>query len=361
MAAAGVGVPLGAWLYERRRPAVRYREGRFGRLRPDPRGVLDLLEGFSYRILQRAGTPMSDGVPMPPAPDGMACFTADDGSLVLMRNHELPGGLRARFYDLPIARAAYDPSAAGGVSRVVLDPATREVRSSNMVLAGTVMNCSGGPSPWGWLSCEETVEPDHGYVFLCDPSADRVAQPVRISGYGRFRHEAAAIDPARAVAYLTEDRPDGCLYRFVPHDPADPFEGRLQALRVRARPAENTAAWRRGQSAEIDWIDLPEPTPEGDALRAQAHALGAAVIKRGEGVTFDEDQITLCATTGGPIEAGRDLPSHGRRRRRHAGGPRLLHRPRRAGHAGQRDHRAERERLLRGGRDSRRLRPRPHP
>ena len=247
---------------------------------------------------------MSDGVPVPPAPDGMACFTADDGGLVVMRNHELPGGLRGRFYDLPIARAAYDPSAAGGVSRVVLDPATREVRSSNMVLAGTVMNCSGGPSPWGWLSCEETVDPDHGYVFLCDPSADHVAQPVRISGYGRFRHEAAAIDPARAVAYLTEDRPDGCLYRFVPHDPADPFEGRLQALRVRARPAENTAAWRRGQSAEIDWIDLPDPTPEGDALRAQAHALGAAVIKRGEGVTFDGDQITLCATTGGPIEAG---------------------------------------------------------
>ena len=52
---------------------------------------------------------------------------------------------------------AYNPNGFGGVTRVVLDPETLEVISSNLVLAGTIRNCAGGMSPWGWLSCEETV------------------------------------------------------------------------------------------------------------------------------------------------------------------------------------------------------------
>ncbi|MHC8863601.1 alkaline phosphatase PhoX [Arenicellales bacterium IMCC57338] len=43
------------------------------------------------------------------------------------------------------------------------------VKSTNFILTGTSRNCSGGASPYGWLSCEETEEDGHGYVFLCDP------------------------------------------------------------------------------------------------------------------------------------------------------------------------------------------------
>ncbi|MFT3756490.1 MAG: DUF839 domain-containing protein [Pseudoxanthomonas sp.] len=43
--------------------------------------------------------------------------------------------------------------------------------------------------------------------------------PQRITAYGRFLHEAVAIDPADHAAYLTEDRSEGCLYRFVPAQP----------------------------------------------------------------------------------------------------------------------------------------------
>lgn len=293
-------VPVGLWL-TRRAPAE-YRPGPFGTLRPDPEGLLDLLEGFSYRVLERAGSAMSDGNPVPPRPDGMACMEASDGSLVLMRNHELPGGLRGRFYGLPSSSVAYDAHAAGGVTRVVLDPRTLERRASNLVLAGTSTNCSGGASPWGWLSCEESVEPDHGFVFLCDPSADRARPPVRIDGYGRFRHEAAAVDAERAVTYLTEDQHDGCLYRFVPHDPSSPFEGRLQALAVGGREGASTRAWAAGERVEIEWIDLPDPTR--DDLRRHARALGAATFARGEGACFRGGELYFAASVGGPIEAG---------------------------------------------------------
>src|SRR5262245_48392007 len=59
-----------------------------GPLRPDPKGILDLPEGFSYRILERAMDPMDDGYRVPGRPDGTACFPGPGGTLVLMRNHE---------------------------------------------------------------------------------------------------------------------------------------------------------------------------------------------------------------------------------------------------------------------------------
>ncbi|MBT5817818.1 MAG: DUF839 domain-containing protein, partial [Proteobacteria bacterium] len=35
------------------------------------------------------------------------------------------------------------------------------VKSTNFILTGTSRNCSGGASPYGWLSCEETEEDGH--------------------------------------------------------------------------------------------------------------------------------------------------------------------------------------------------------
>ncbi len=301
VAASGAALPLGRWLFER--PSV-FREGPFGRLRPDPARTLDLLEGFRYRVLERSGAWMSDGHRVPARPDGMACFEVSDGSLVLMRNHELPGGLAARYYGLPNVREAFDRSSSGAVTRVVLDAHTLRRRSSNLVLAWTNLNCSGGPSPWGWLSCEENVDRGHGFVFLCDPSADSVRAPRPIAGYGRFRHEAAAVDPSNAIAYLSEDLTDGCLYRFVPHDPSSPFEGRLQALRVRGRRAAHTRTMRAGERREIDWVDVRETAPEENVLRHRAHELGAASFARGEGIAFGGGALYVSASIGGANGTG---------------------------------------------------------
>ena len=87
------------------------------------------------------------------------------------------------------------------------------------------------------MSCEEAFDALHGYTFVCPVDATSVTTPQRIVGYGHFRHEAVAVDPEGNVAYLTEDRPDSALYRFVPNDPAAPFTGALQALRVRGLDA----------------------------------------------------------------------------------------------------------------------------
>jgi secreted PhoX family phosphatase len=275
---------------------------------PDPAGVLDLPPGFSYRVLQRQGDPLSDGYRAPGLPDAMGCFAGADGSIVLMRNHELMpehGVIGPYTPQQGPPSEAYDRNAMGGVSRLVLDPETLAIRRSNLVLAGSTRNCAGGLSPWGWLSCEEAVDPGHGYVFLCPSDAERVAPARALRGYGRFRHEAASVDPATMIAYLTEDQTDGCFYRFVPHDPGAPFAGKLQALRVKGRPAFSTAELMPGTRLPIDWVDVPEPDPlEDDSVRYQAQNAGAAIVCRGEGLWLAPDAAYFCATSGGPIGHG---------------------------------------------------------
>jgi hypothetical protein len=285
----------------------RDRQPRPDTLVADPKRLLDLAPGFHYRVLQKQFAAMNDGYRVPALPDGMACFAGGDGTLILMRNHEIsvPAllGPYARGQKPPAE--AYDASAHGGVTRVVLDATTLELRSSNLVLTGTARNCSGGSCRWGWLSCEESLQDGHGYVFLCSTEATRVQPPRRITGYGRFNHEAVCLDPATQIAYLTEDRSDGALYRFVPRQPTDPFQGRLQALRVVGRPKLDTGtAARVGERLRVDWVDIDVPDPADDSVRHEAQARGAALFRRGEGIVFDKGAVYVCATSGGPVEAG---------------------------------------------------------
>ncbi len=271
-----------------------------GPLVADPARVLDLPPGFRYTIIERTFDLMSDGLKVPGRPDGMGCFAGPDGTLILMRNHELDRGAWDAGYD-QAPREAFDPRGRGGVTRVVLRKKTLERLSSNHVLAGTLRNCGGGISPWGWLSCEESVEAGHGYVFRCRTDATSVAAAERLVGLGRFNHEAACVDPKTYITYLTEDRSDGCLYRYRPTDPNKPFtSGKLQALRVQGMPRCDTSKdLDHGTRVKVDWVDIADPDPKADSVREQAAARGAARFWRGEGIVMTDGAAYVCCTSGG--------------------------------------------------------------
>jgi uncharacterized protein len=300
----GLGALLGAYSLSRTRAAAPLRDPR---LRADPAGLLDLLPGFSYRVISREGERMTDGHRTPGRPDAMACFALPDGRLALMRNHEIDSA-RSRgpcFPGMDPPPEAYDRDHVGGVSRLVLD-ARGEVLSTNLVLAGTARNCAAGPSPWGYLSCEESVQKGHGFVFLCDIHAERVQPAHKIAAYGRFLHEAVAIDPSDHAAYLTEDRNDGCLYRFVPARRDAPFgAGRLEALAVRGRPrCRLYDEAERAEPLPLRWVEVPHAAGDDDELRHAAQARGAAVVRRGEGIWRLDGGFAFTSTTGGHAGLG---------------------------------------------------------
>ncbi|MDD3800015.1 MAG: DUF839 domain-containing protein, partial [Novosphingobium sp.] len=94
----------------------------YGPLRPDPAALLDLPEGFAYRVISRLGDAMDDGGTVPDRADGMGCFPLPDGKLALVRNHELKiahdaGGTLQAGYDRHLAGHVLP----GGTATLVLD------------------------------------------------------------------------------------------------------------------------------------------------------------------------------------------------------------------------------------------------
>jgi secreted PhoX family phosphatase len=304
----------------------------YGPLVPDPKGVFDLPEGFTYDVVSEAGQLMDDGLVTPQKMDGMGCFPAGPGRVALVRNHELKPSDPERTAFGPgralagkvAADKVYDRTddglpMGGGTSSLVWDLKARKLVTHHLSLAGTHTNCAGGITPYGtWLTCEETVQRrgeggarDHGYVFEVPSDLRGLADPVPITGMGRFKHEATATDPRTGIVYQTEDQGDGLFYRFLPHNRERLHEGgRLQALGLRGRRGANVRNWdgrpfwRSGDWYETVWIDLDGVDSQGDDLRRRGEAKGAAVFARGEGLWFGDGEMFFTCTTGGPGQLG---------------------------------------------------------
>ncbi|MEW2352475.1 alkaline phosphatase PhoX [Spirillospora sp. NPDC029432] len=251
----------------------------YGPLVPDPDGLLDLPEGFSYRTISPQGSPIGDTV-VPGAHDGMAVFRGRrHGTWRLVRNHEQRG---------PDGRVAappeltYDPAAHGGTTTMEVSR-DGELLGHHISLGGTFANCAGGTTPWGtWLTCEETEGFDgetrsHGWVFEIDPEDPRRnADPVPLKGLGRFWHEAVAIDPASRICYLTEDAkaPFGLLYRFLPDVTAKRYGayragGLLQAMHVPGLPDLSLVQEAGTRFRNVRWVDVPDPEAASESTRMQ--------------------------------------------------------------------------------------------
>lgn len=295
-----------------------------------------LPDGFSYRSFHDTeyDVVLDDGTRLPGRHDGMAAFPGRDGNVVLVRNHEVNGAGPA-FGD---PATVYDPMGRGGTTTVEVTPFGEVVRSYTS-LSGTMVNCSGGPMPWGsWVTCEETINgpdvgPDftgasnvslterHGFIF--DVPAGGRSDGTPITRAGRFAHESVAYDPEEGVLYMTEDDfgfASG-FYRYLPPDnPVDAGRlsdgGRLQMLAVKGSPNANLAADQPARATyQVAWVDIDDPAPSfpytpgvtaptsnDDAIcyvARQGWEQGAAYFSRLEGSVYDGGVVYFTATQGG--------------------------------------------------------------
>jgi hypothetical protein len=215
--------------------------------------------GFRSRIIARSSEPVisGQGYLWHAAPDGGACFSREDGGWIYVSNSEV------------------QPN--GGAGALVFN-ANGEVTDAYPILENTRRNCAGGATPWGsWLSCEEV---DDGLVWECylDGQTPAVVRPA----LGVFNHEAVVFDVEHNHLYLTEDKPDGCLYRFTADSPGsdgfpDLAAGRLEVA-VRAAGQET-----------LNWSVVPDPQASLQATRYQVAS--ALTFDGGEGVAYFDGRI----------------------------------------------------------------------
>ena len=312
----------------------------FGRLLKDPDDILDLPKGFSYQLISRQGDEMDDGLLVPARADGMAAFPGRNGNVNLVCNHENypsqaghgPFGRSHERFDRIDVASVYDPGngktpGTGGTTTIVYNPMSGRTIHRHLSLAGTEVNCAGGPTPWGsWLSCEEVFsdpgsgfeygelvyrEKRHGYIFEVPAATTHAVKPVPLRDMGRFVHEAAAVNPASGVVYLTEDQHRSLFYRFIPDIPGELARGgQLQALAIAERPSFDTRNWsdpqgmKQGKWMATRWIDMTDADSATDDLRLRGFEAGAARFARGEGLCYAGGSVFMTATYGGPNISG---------------------------------------------------------
>ena len=235
--------------------------GPYGPLTTADANGWQLPAGFTSRVIATSGLPVLPSLYVwHTDPDGGATFATGDGGWIYTSNSE---------------------STAGGAGMVRFDSGGQVV-DARRILSGTSRNCAGGPTPWGtWLSCEETTT---GQVWECDPAG--VDAAVARPAMGRFNHEAAAVDPVRRHVYLTEDQPDGGLYRFSPTTWPDLSAGTLQVM----TEVGGVLGW-----AIVDADGSPTPTRDQVATMK--------VISGGEGLWYDNGRVYFTSKGDNQVRA----------------------------------------------------------
>ncbi|MFI5914073.1 alkaline phosphatase PhoX [Dactylosporangium sp. NPDC051541] len=314
-AAAGVGLTVAGALPTLAEPAAaastasenKPATGRpFPPLVDDPNGILALPTGFSYTIVTREGqTDLSEGQGKTPAyHDGTGVVGSDRNGLTLIQNHEMTPHMSQ--YGVPhIEGTVYDPGAqnASGCTIITTDRSGK-AREEWVGISGTVRNCAGGVTPWGtWLTCEETFinagatwsaagltgtyQKDHGYVFEVLPNDSKYQLPKPIKAFGRFEHEALAVEPNGKHVYLSEDAsgPNGLFYRWSNTEKIklqsglanrlDEGVGKLEAMQIRLDDGSilpdvsYLTSAQLGRPFKVTWLEVPDRDARTKTVRTQ--------------------------------------------------------------------------------------------
>ena len=227
---------------------------------PDANGIL-LPDGFTSRVVATSGTaPNSASASWHVFPDGGATFDDGNGGWFYVSNSEV----------FPSTKPD-----AGSVSSLHFGSDGQPLEAIR-ILEGSNSNCAGGPTPWGtWLSCEE--DPDSkGLVWV---RSERTRPPVAHPAMGLWRREAVAVDPVDEIIYMTEDHPDGRLYRFLPDDYPDLSKGSVEVCVV-------------DDGDNVTWLPINDPS--GSSTPTNQQVPESTNFPGNEGIWFHSGWVYFC-------------------------------------------------------------------
>ena len=130
--------------------------------------------------------------------------------------------------------------------------------------------------------------------------------------------EAAVVDPATGIVYITSDRNPSGLFRFVPSIPGNLHApGDVQMLVVDGMLDYDTrTAQQVGVKLPVRWVSIDDPSNEAaykaDALYTykQGLAKGGATFGRGEGAWYSRNTVFFDTTDGGDARLGQIFALH---------------------------------------------------
>lgn len=224
---------------------------------PDKNGIR-LPKGFVSRIAAHSGQNLF-GYHWHSEPDGGATFATPEGGWIYVSNSEVS-------------------KKSGGVGALRFDK-NGELIDAYSILKNTSRNCAGGHTPWQtWLSCEEI---EKGQVWECDPFGNKGAKARK--ALGLFKHEAVAVDTKNSQLYLTEDEPNGCLYRYTANSHnAEGFpdldDGYLEVAEI-----------INGRLGKLRWHVLPDPLANSIPTRKQIKE--CTNFDGGEGIWYRQEIV----------------------------------------------------------------------
>jgi len=170
--------------------------------------------------------------------------------------------------------------------------------------AGTIINCSGGITPWGTVvTCEEAIDPSYcsydgyrtfGWNIEFDPATRTVidhdgdGRPDKLWAMGRMKHENVCFTSDSLTVYYGDDNStSGYIFRYVMHQKANLSSGDLSVLQL--DPATMSCVWIP--------IANQSKADRNNAVTVAADA-GATAFERVEDVEIGPDGKIYFASTG---------------------------------------------------------------
>jgi uncharacterized protein len=170
---------------------------------------------FQIKTLATSGTKVK-GINWHYSPDGGNVFESGDNTIYVSNSEVLH---------------------SGGCNAIVIDN-NGEVIDAYNVLNNTSLNCAGGKYGDIWWSCEEI---EGGYIWQTYPK-DKSKKSIRLDNIGTGVYEAVTYHKDTKTLYITEDKPDGNLFKYTPFDPNVPTK---QGVKYYAKKNGNTITWEQ--------------------------------------------------------------------------------------------------------------------